>query len=104
MSQQGEHFKSRREDSADKVEDYLSSRPELADYLARTKYITYRKVADHTGVPDHEAQGHIRYFGKTMMIEDRGTHGYFVTNELKAIAKKVAANTTINYDYEEEVL
>jgi hypothetical protein len=99
MSHQGEYYNERRTDSNGKITNYLKSRPQLADFIARTKYINVRKISDQTGMADMEAQEVIRKLASTMMIEDRGTHGYYVTNELKALANKVPKP---RYDMQED--
>jgi len=99
LSQQGGFFNDLRANSTNKAIKYLKSRKQLAAFLTRTKYISVRKISDNTGVPDSEAQEVIRAFGSMMMIEDRGTHGYYVSNELKAIAKKLQPQ---HYNVEED--
>jgi hypothetical protein len=99
FSQQRGFLTESRSKSVPRAEKYLRSRPDLAAYLTRTKYVNVRKISDNTGVPELEAQESIRKFGSMMMIEDRGTHGYLVSNELKAIAKRVVPST---YNMKEE--
>ena len=89
LSQQKDYLQDRRVESVGAAERFLRSRPGLADFLSRTKYVSVRKISDNTGVPDHEASDVIRKLGSMMMLEDRGTHGYFVTNDLKAIANRI---------------
>ena len=89
LSQQKEYLQGRRESSEGAAERFLRSRRGLSDFLSRTKYINVRKISDNTGVSDSEASDVIRKLGSMMMLEDRGTHGYYVTNELKAIANRV---------------
>jgi hypothetical protein len=102
MSEQKDTMAKRRVGSTGKTRNYLESRPRLADYIARTKYISVRKISDNTGVTDAEAQDVIRFLGTRVMIEDRGTHGYFVTNELKAIANLAMEGKDLNYEDEED--
>jgi hypothetical protein len=100
LSELKDDMKTQRTGSFKEAEKYLESRPLLAQFIARTKYLSVRKISDNTGVPDHEAADVIRTFGRMLMIEDRGTHGYFISNELKAIAKKVAPPSYIMEDEE----
>lgn len=99
LSHQTDYMRDRRVDSEDKAIRFLQSRPALADYLTRTKYVSVRKISDNTGVPDTEAQEAIRKLGSMMMLEDRGTHGYLVSNELKTIAKQIQPS---EFGYEED--
>lgn len=90
-----------RAGAANSAKKYLQSRPRLSAFLARTKYISVRKISDNTGMPDSEAQRVIGKFGSMMMLEDRGTHGYLITNELKTIAQHLQ-NGHNTYEFEED--
>jgi len=79
----------RRKRGYEEVEDHLRSRPELADFLTRTKILNPRKVATYTGVPEDEAEASLRVLSKNMMIMDKGSHGYAVTTDLQQLAQRV---------------
>lgn len=100
MSNRRKEVDEHRLSSQGKAIQYLQTRKDLALFISRSKYISVRKISDNVNIPDHEAQQVIGNFGKMMLIEDRGTHGYLVTNELKAIANKISSNG--KYDMEEE--
>jgi hypothetical protein len=101
MSQQGDYFADVRERSIKRLEKFLASRGKLAQILSTTKYISVRKLSERLGLPDHESSVIVSRLAEMMMIDDRGTHGYLVSNELKAVAKKIVP-TDINYEEEDE--
>ena len=88
-SKQKQVFANRRRSALDKVDEFLQTRPLLADQLSRAKLINASKIADYTGIPDEESKEVLRFLTSTMMVEDKGSHGYSVTNELRSIAEKV---------------
>lgn len=98
LSKQRIGFAKRRQAGIEATEALLASRPSLADMLARTKLINPTKIADYTGIDDQEAKEVLRKLTSTMMVEDKGSHGYGVTNELKAIAER-----SVPLEYEIEV-
>lgn len=102
LSEQKKGVAQIRNQATQSAHKFLVSRPRLAQFLARTKYISVRKISDNTGVPDSEAQRVISKFGSIMMLEDRGTHGYFVTSELKAIAQGIVGSDITAYDFEDD--
>ncbi len=89
LSRQKIGFARRRAAARDEVTSFLNSRPALADMLSRSKLVNVRKIADFTGVSDEEAKEVLRKLTSTMMLEDKGSHGYGVTPELKTIAEQV---------------
>jgi hypothetical protein len=101
MSQQGDYFADVRERSIKRLEKFLASRGKLAQILSTTKYISVRKLSERLGLPDHESSVIVSRLAEMMMIDDRGTHGYLVSNELKAVAKKIVP-TDVNYEEEDE--
>lgn len=88
LSRQRLGFVARRQAGQQAVEDLLETRPNLADMLTRTKMINPTKIADYTGITDEEAKEVLRRLTSTMMVEDKGSHGYAVTPELKAVAER----------------
>lgn len=89
LSRQRIHFAERRKGGINKVNKFLSTRPVLADFLSRTKMINAKKISDQIGVGDEESKEILRFLTSTMMVEDKGGHGYQVTPDLKSIADKV---------------
>ena len=95
LSRQRIGFARRRQAGIQKVQELLKTRPQLADMLSRTKLINPTKIADYTGITDDEAKDILRQLTSTMMVEDKGSHGYAVTSELKAIAEQ---NVPLEYE------
>lgn len=98
LSKQRIGFSNRRKAGEEAVKTLLSTRPSLADMLTRTKIINPARIADYTGVPDEEAKEVLRKLTSTMMVEDKGSHGYAVTAELKAIAER---SVPLEYEFGE---
>lgn len=95
LSRQRLGFAARRRDGVTAIEELLATRPNLADMLSRTRMINPTKIADYTGITDDEAKEVLRRLTSTMMVEDKGSHGYSVTPELKMIAER-----SVPIDYE----
>lgn len=95
LSRQRLGFVARRHAGISAIEELLKTRPNLADMLSRTKMVNPTKIADYTGITDEEAKEVLRRLTSTMMVEDKGSHGYAVTPELKAIAER-----SVPIDYE----
>jgi len=95
LSRQRLGFVKRRQDGVTIIEKLLETRPNLADMLSRTKMVNPTKIADYTGITDDEAKEVLRRLTSTMMVEDKGSHGYAVTPELKLIAER-----SVPIDYE----
>ena len=99
LSKQKAVFANRRHNAQGKVIEYLKSRPLLADQLSRAKLVNASKIADYTGIGDDDAKEVLRLLTSTMMVEDKGSHGYSVTNELRIIAEKIVPS---DYALEEQ--
>jgi hypothetical protein len=95
LSRQKLGFARRRQAGIEQVTDLLKTRPQLADMLSRTKLINPTKIADYTGITDEEAKEVLRKLTSTMMVEDKGSHGYGVTNDLKTLAEQ---NIPLEYE------
>ncbi|MEK0324769.1 MAG: CHC2 zinc finger domain-containing protein [Nitrosopumilus sp.] len=92
LSKEHHRVSQRRNESVRKVSRFLKTRPELVDYLTNARITNKSKLADMVGLTDDEAQEVIRTFTMTSMMEDRGSHGYRITPQLKEIAKKVSVS------------
>ena len=88
-----------RRESEKWVEKYLRSRPELCDVLSRVQMINVKKLGDDTGMDDDEAKQTLRSLSRARMLEDKGGHGYRVTQNLKGIASRLAPD---DYNFSEE--
>lgn len=90
-------YRHRRQSSRAEVEEFLSTRALLADHLSRSKLTNVKKISDYTGLTETESKEVLLFLTRTMMLEDKGSHGYGVSTELRALAER-----TVPLEYQME--